>query len=212
MNAVNKYLIKFSHELTRGRSNLRVFVPLCGKSLDVVWLADQGHKVVGVELAKQAIEGLFSDNSLTFAVHSIKMAEIAEPIDVYKCNEKQITIFCCDLFRVTEEDVGGKFDAIWDRGSLSAIAPSLGDRGKLYTDKMHSFLSQDGRYLLESHRYDVDRQGKPPANITQDHLNQMYQEKFFIKELDVNELKPDPTRSLTFALALHYHLFTPKTN
>ena len=211
-NTVHKQLIKFAHDLLRGRPNLRVFLPMCGKSPDIVWLADQGHEVVGVEFAKQPIEGFFSDNSITFTVDSIKMAETAESMDVYKCIEKQITIFHCDLFSVTEKDVGGKFDAIWDRGSLSAIAPSVGDRGKLYTDKMYSFLSPDGRYLLESHRYDVDRQGKPPANITQDHLNQMYQEKFFIKELGVEELKPDPTRRLPFVITRHYHLFTPKGN
>ena len=58
------------------------------------------------------------------------MAATSEPAEVYKCNEKQITIFCCDLFILREEDVDGKFDAIWGRGSMSAVVPSARDRGK----------------------------------------------------------------------------------
>jgi thiopurine S-methyltransferase len=41
--------------------NSRVFVPLCGKTRDIAWLLSQGHRVVGVELSKVAIEQLFTD-------------------------------------------------------------------------------------------------------------------------------------------------------
>ena len=34
----------------------RVLVPLCGKSLDLVWLVEQGHAVIGVELAERAVQ------------------------------------------------------------------------------------------------------------------------------------------------------------
>ena len=33
-----------------------VLVPLCGKSLDLVWLAEQGHAVIGVELAEAFVK------------------------------------------------------------------------------------------------------------------------------------------------------------
>ena len=104
-DTVNKFLIKYIHELTGGRSNLRVFVPLCGKSIDMLWLADQGHNVIAVEIAKQGIESFFEENSFTFSVEKVKLAAAVDPVDVYKCTEKQITIFSCDLFALTEEDV-----------------------------------------------------------------------------------------------------------
>ena len=207
---VNKYLIKYVTELTGGRSNLRIFVPLCGKSVDMLWLADQGHTVVGVELAKQAIENFFTENKLTFTVESVKMAANGEPAEVYKCKEKKITIFCCNLYNFEEEDVGGKFDAIWDRGSLSAIVPSA--NGKRYTKKMHSLLANDGNYMLESHYYEIDRGTRPPASISDELRNEIYGEDFTIKELDVDRLGEDPNRPLSFALDLHYHLFKPKKN
>ena len=207
---VNEYLIKYIDELTGGRSNIRVFVPLCGKSVDMMWLVDQGLEVVGVELAKQAIESFFAENNLTFTVESVKMAATSEPAEVYKCNEKQITIFCCDLFILREEDVGGKFDAIWDRGSMSAIVPSAGDRGKQYTKLMHSLLACDGNYMVESHCYEIDRGNNPPASISDELRNELFGEDFTIKELDVNRIPEDPNRDLSFALDMHYHLYKPK--
>ena len=65
-DAVHKFLVKYVDELTDYRSNLRVFVPLCGKSLDMLWLADQGHHVVGVDFVKHPIESFFEENNLTF--------------------------------------------------------------------------------------------------------------------------------------------------
>ena len=209
---INAYLIKYVDELTGGRSNVRVFVPLCGKSLDMLWLADQGHTVVGVELAKQPIESFFKESNLTFTVELVKMAAASEPVEVYKCNEKKITIFSCDLFALMEDDVGGKFDAIWDRGSLSAVAPSFDDRGKRYTKKMRSLLACDGNYMLESHYYEVDRGMNPPACISDEFRNEIFGEDFTIRELDVNRLGEDPNRKLSFAIDLHYHLFKPKAN
>ena len=38
----------------------QVFVPLAGKSLDMAWLASQGHRVLGVELSQLAVEQFFA--------------------------------------------------------------------------------------------------------------------------------------------------------
>src|SRR3546814_2711790 len=42
----------------------RVFVPLCGKSLDMAWLAARGHRVLGVELSPLAVGQFFDENGL----------------------------------------------------------------------------------------------------------------------------------------------------
>ncbi len=39
----------------------RVYVPLCGKSLDMAWLAKRGHAIVGSELSRVAIEEFFAE-------------------------------------------------------------------------------------------------------------------------------------------------------
>ena len=60
---VNQLLTRFwpSLDLVQGS---RVFVPLCGKSLDMIWLAKQGHEVIGVELSPIAVWAFFRENHL----------------------------------------------------------------------------------------------------------------------------------------------------
>ena len=57
---INSYLTRYwsGLGLTQGS---RVLVPLCGKSLDMLWLAEQGHSVVGIELSRLAIEAFFHE-------------------------------------------------------------------------------------------------------------------------------------------------------
>lgn len=123
-NEVNAMLIKYHHEFTDGRNNLRILVPLCGKSLDMIWLADQGHSVVGVELVRKGIELFFSDNKLTY---SEKQVSVNGPLNsetqgtVFKAREKDISLYECSIFDFSAEVAGGQFDCIWDRGSMTAI-------------------------------------------------------------------------------------------
>src|SRR5690606_3494808 len=42
----------------------QVFVPLAGKSLDMAWLAAQGHRVLGVELSPLAVAQFFAEHGL----------------------------------------------------------------------------------------------------------------------------------------------------
>ena len=49
-------------ELPRGA---RVLVPLCGKSLDLSWLAASGFEVLGVELSQTAVEQFFSEQRVS---------------------------------------------------------------------------------------------------------------------------------------------------
>ena len=129
-----------------------------------------------------------------------------------KTDNKEITVFCCDLFALTAEDAGGEFDAIWDRGSLSAVQPGVGDRGKRYTKHMRSFLAANGRYMLDSLHYEIDRGNRPPASISKELRNDIYGEDFFIKELEVESIGNDPNSSAPFTMDNYCHLFTPKAN
>ncbi len=48
-----------------GSASQRVLVPLCGKSLDLDWLARQGHDVVGVELSEVAVQQFHEEHDRT---------------------------------------------------------------------------------------------------------------------------------------------------
>jgi thiopurine S-methyltransferase len=75
--------------------NSRVFVPLCGKSNDMLWLLAQGYQVVGVELSPIAVEAFFSENSLVPTVRQQ---------DGYSISEIEgLQIFCGDFFSLPAE-------------------------------------------------------------------------------------------------------------
>ena len=67
-----------------------VFVPLCGKSLDMVWLAQAGHRVVGVEFNQLAVDAFFEENNLSRTV--------SERDGFTVCSGENIEIWCGDFF------------------------------------------------------------------------------------------------------------------
>ena len=60
---INPYLCQYWKELDLSKGS-KVFVPLCGKSQDILWLYEQGHNVLGVELSELAVEDFFKENKL----------------------------------------------------------------------------------------------------------------------------------------------------
>ena len=67
---VNSYLLHYSDKLLT-QDPESVFVPLCGKTLDLPWLAGRTKKVVGIELVHKAVQDFFKENKLT---HSIQQS------------------------------------------------------------------------------------------------------------------------------------------
>ena len=62
----NPYLERYWSQLQLP-AGCQVLVPLCGKTLDMLWLAAQGHRVLGVELAERAVEDFFALTSADVA-------------------------------------------------------------------------------------------------------------------------------------------------
>lgn len=114
----------------------RVFVPLCGKSLDVMWLHDRGHPVVGVELSPVAVKALFK------AAHLHPQRE--DYGDLVRWHERQLTIFCGDFFAMTEVDLLG-VQVVYDRAALTALPENMRE---YYVAHLHAILPADCQILL----------------------------------------------------------------
>ena len=63
LKEVNSYLMLFSDQLLHQNPD-RVFVPLCGKTLDLCWLTKKTEKVIGVELVSKAVQDFFAENNI----------------------------------------------------------------------------------------------------------------------------------------------------
>ena len=96
----------------------RIFVPLCGKSLDLIYLASLGHQVIGLELSEKAILSFFTENKLDFE------KKVHGPYNRYSCKNLNIKILQGDFFQLTT-DYLGPIDFIYDRASLIALPSEM---------------------------------------------------------------------------------------
>lgn len=141
----------------------RVYVPLCGKSIDLVYLREQGHEVVGSEFVPLAIEQFFDElgekpkveTRGKYRVHSVNKLSIVEG----------------DAFALQPEHLGGKVDAIFDRGSLVAIDPrSRND----FVDSFARLVVPQGRLGCVVFEYDQSKIDGPPWSVSHKDLDALF--------------------------------------
>ena len=148
-----------------------VFVPLCGKSLDMHWLHEQGHPIVGVDLSPVAIRAFFSEAGITPQEDSTGSftRSRAEGFDLY----------CGDLFDLTKEDLDG-VRACYDRGSLIALPPDLRVQ---YAAHLTSILPERVTILLITLEYDQSKMSGPPHSVPPSEVEDLFGSSFDVETL-----------------------------
>ncbi|XP_023244013.1 thiopurine S-methyltransferase-like [Centruroides sculpturatus] len=112
----NRFLLNYYDKLINGRSSIQIFFPMCGKSIDMKWLYDKGHKIVGVEYCEKAIKDFYEEQGLQYEVENVESVKGK----LFKTSDDNIKIFCCDIFLFNKE-YAGLMDAVWDRGAFEAV-------------------------------------------------------------------------------------------
>lgn len=139
----------------------RVFVPLCGKSLDMRWLESEGHRVVGVELAQLAIENYFEQET----------GVSAEPVDRFVLYSGGLTeIYHGDFFDLTTPLLSG-VEAVFDRGALVALPQDMRFR---YVDHMLRIIPDGCQILLITLEYDQSRVSGPPHSVSEEEVEKNF--------------------------------------
>jgi len=159
------------------KQGARVFLPLCGKTLDIAWLLAQGYKVTGAELSAIAIEDLF--NSLNLTPTITKSGEITH----YSADN--IDMFVGNIFNVTPTMLGA-VDAVYDRAALVALPEEMRKR---YTAHLMA-LTHQAPQLLICFEYDQNLHAEPPFSISADEVKQHYQAAYDLTLL-ASEAMPD---------------------
>lgn len=181
MNKVHPMLQKYLDKLTKGKKNLRIFLPLCGKSKDLEWLASQGYEVIGCDCADKGCKEFFEENEIPYETSPIKGIDGT----IYRAtNDKKITLYKCDYFALNEK-ITGKFDCIWDRGSFVAI--SVKDRDK-YSKITTAMMKENSTYLLDCFLVDNDRFGGPPFNCTEKNVTSAFGSKWEVEKLETKDV------------------------
>lgn len=160
-SSINQYLIDHWPQL-EVPSGAPVFVPLCGKSLDMRWLRERGHPVLGVEVARTACDAFFSEWGVSPAVTQLPAFE--------RFSARGVTIWCGDFFDLTREMLAD-VRAVFDRAALIALPPPLRRR---YAAKLREILPAGAVILLIAPEYDQTQMKGPPFAVGLDELRDLF--------------------------------------
>lgn len=175
LDEVNPYLIQHWPTL-EVRPESRVLVPLCGKSLDLLWLTEQGHEVIGVEISPIAVKDFFAENHIQ--AKCIRGARF----NVWEGG--RIKLLCGDVFELTAADVG-LIDVVYDRAALIALPQEMRRR---YVGMINGLVPATTPHLLISLDYEQDKMDGPPFAVSDDEIKELYGEYFHIDCLQSEEV------------------------
>lgn len=192
---VNPYLVRYWPTLG-SKTGKKVFVPLCGKSHDMIWLHRTGHPVVGVELSPIAVEAFFAENGYTPSTSAIR--------NFQQCEADDIRIMCGDFFDLTADDIRG-VDAVFDRASLVALPPEMRQR---YANHLMDILNPGTCILLITFEYDQSSMSGPPFAVTPDEVHALYGQRAKVDLLERIDVLEDNHRFKARGLNhLHENIF-----
>ncbi|MBB6522833.1 thiopurine S-methyltransferase [Pseudoteredinibacter isoporae] len=139
-----------------------VFVPLCGKSQDMVFFAEQGMHVIGIELSALAVEAFFQEQDLT--------PDISQEDELQCYRAGPYTLYCGDVFALHHEHLK---DCHWvyDRAALIALPESMRSH---YCRQLANILPRPCRSLVITLEYDQGLKAGPPFSISPDSLSELY--------------------------------------
>lgn len=170
----------------------RVYVPLCGKSLDMAWLAERDHAIVGSELSRVAIDDFFASQTLTatitpagdFARHAGGAYELLEG--------DALTL---------GPTITGPLQGFYDRAALVALPPDM--RGR-YVDGLAALMPPGARGLLVSFEYPQEMKGGPPFSVETDEILRLCAGRFSVRELERLDILAHNPKFAEFGIpALH---------
>jgi hypothetical protein len=138
----------------------RVLVPLCGRDLSMAWMAEEkGVGVLGVDFVGEPLRALAGAlGGGLKPVAELRTALRGSAVTVYRSNALPALLLAHGdfLHMRAPDELGGLFDACWDRAALTAVAP--GERAE-YLARVRAALRPGGRVLLELLSTDADLGG-----------------------------------------------------
>ena len=167
---VNPYLSEYWSQLGIDDEAM-VLVPMCGKSMDMIWLMSQGYSVLGVECSEKAIKAFSDEQNLNL------QAELHKSFKSYKGS--QINILEGDFFNL-DSDTLSKLSAVYDRASLVALPKVM---RKQYVQLLADNLPAHISILLVTVEYNQLLMSGPPFSLSNDEVERLYKPHFLIEKL-----------------------------
>lgn len=170
LREVNPYLQRHWPDLGLA-AGAQVLVPLCGKSLDMAWLAGLGYRVLGVELAESAVIAFFAEQELT--------PEVDQYGAFRRYRAGAVELLCGDFFALQAADVAD-CSGLYDRAALIALPEGMRER---YAAHLAAILPSGCAGLLVTLDYPQAEMSGPPFAVDEALVAQLLTEQQWACEL-----------------------------
>jgi thiopurine S-methyltransferase len=167
----------------------RVLVPLCGKAYDLIWLAEQGYEVTGVELSPIACEAFFREHGIT--------PEVTPQGAFTAWRGPRVTLLQGDIFHLDLPP----FDAAYDRAATVALDP---ERRSRYAEVLRRHLLPGAPALLVTRVYPQDEASGPPFSVDPNEVQRLYGAAFHTTELTRHDLTDEEETRTVWKLSSLY--------
>jgi thiopurine S-methyltransferase len=178
---INVHLQQFWNRLGLSPGQ-RVFVPLCGKSRDLLWLAGEGHPVTGVEISPVAVEAFFQENDLRPRRWRERTFENWEA--------DEVRILLGDFFTLEPRHLAD-CAGVYDRASLIALPPAMRER---YARHLDAILPPGMRMLLVTMEYDQSVSPGPPFAVGEAEVRALYESTHEVELLYIRDALSEESR------------------
>ena len=154
----------------------KVFVPLCGKTRDIDWLAAQGHRVLGVELSEIAVQQFFAEHDMVADISESQLGKhhIAGPIQ----------LICGDVFALDAATLAD-CAAVYDRAAVIALPPPLRQR---YAHELYARLPMGCRGLMITLDYPQHEKTGPPFSVDDHEVHALFDHDWHIEMLERKDI------------------------
>lgn len=182
--SASPFLVKYTHHLNI-KDHQHVLLPLCGKTLDLLYFEELGLKVTGIELSPLAVEQFKSEHPREYTVRD------HSPFTVHQHNE--LSIWRGDFFDFTPEKTS-PIDFIFDRAAMVALPFEL---RKEYAQHLNHFVEKGAKLMLVTIEYPQDKIQGPPFSVSTNEVKALYQNR----KIEILERKSMEARGEKFVQA-----------
>ncbi|MCB1046152.1 MAG: thiopurine S-methyltransferase [Calditrichaeota bacterium] len=176
---INPHLQAHWSRLDPGK-DARVLVPLCGRSLDMGWIASQGCRVLGVELAPEPVRAFFDE---------LGQEPVCQDLPPFRrwCAQN-LELLQGDFFRLNPEHTSD-CRAIYDRASLPALPPEM---RQLYASTLARVAPVGCRSLLIVPVYEQSQMQPPPFSVDHEEVMSLFGPHWSVELLEEQEMPVAP--------------------
>lgn len=153
-----------------------VFVPLAGKTLDMHWLAAQGHPVLGCELSPLAVQAFFAEAGL--------VPERVQDADGVHHRSGRIDLVLGDVFGLGDATLAA-MRGVYDRAALIALPPALRRR---CARGVYGRLPPGCRGLLITLEYPQAEKQGPPFSVPEDEVHALFDGEWDVALLERRDI------------------------